>query len=429
MSGIQFRFALALVKILILAACVLLVPRTAAAERTPTMTGESPRIERAVRRLDGVELSPDRVAAIVERLMVAGRVTGIGVAIFNDNAIVYRRSFGMADVDTQRALDENTVMYAASFTKAMFGYLVMQLVEDDVIDLDTSIAEYLPQPLPAYEKYADLAGDERWRRITPRMLLSHTSGLPNFRFFDFDAKVIALNPNGKLRLRRDPGVAYGYSGEGMNLLQFVLEAGLGLDVGALMQTRVFDRFGMTRTSTTWREDFAANLANGHDESGTNLGHKIRQGTRAAGSVDSTLVDMSHFLRGMLRQEGLSPAGFAEMFKPQIRIRSRLQFPVSGDPVPFETETDRDDGIQLSYGLGWGRYDTPHGPAYFKEGGDDGWVNHMIAFPEAGNGLVIMTNSSNSRAIFKALLAELSGNVWTPWQWNNWIPYDAADVKE
>ena len=50
----------------------------------------------------------------------------------------------------------------------------------------------------------------------------------------------------------DPGTRYAYSGEGINLLQFVLETGVGLDVGREMQRRVFDRFGMKRTSMTWR---------------------------------------------------------------------------------------------------------------------------------------------------------------------------------
>ena len=56
------------------------------------------------------------------------------------------------------------------------------------------------------------------------------------------------------------------------MLQFVLEEGLGLNVGKEMQRRVFDRFGMTRTSMTWRDDFAPNVADGYDVNGKKEGH-------------------------------------------------------------------------------------------------------------------------------------------------------------
>src|SRR6185295_10571185 len=158
-------------------------------------------------------------------------------------------------------LEKNTIMYGASLTKAAFAYMVMQLVEQGVIDLDTSIANYLPKPLPDYpteEKYAawqGLKGDERWRKLTPRILLTHSSGFHNFAFLEDD---------GKLRFHFDPGKRYAYSGEGLILLQFVLEKGLGLEVGREMQTRVFDPIGMHNTSMTWRPDFAKNLADGWD---------------------------------------------------------------------------------------------------------------------------------------------------------------------
>ena len=54
---------------------------------------------------------------------------------------------------------------------------------------------------------------------------------------------------------------------------------------------------------------------------------------------------------------------------------------------------------------------------------------MIAYPKAGTGLVIMTNSSNGESIFKALLAELIADHWTPWEWNRYTPYDATEAKE
>jgi CubicO group peptidase (beta-lactamase class C family) len=372
---------------------------------------EAQSVRSRVTRLDGRSLSSAEVERTVERLMRAGRVPGLALAILNKGEVVYLSGFGVARADTRTPLTDTTVMYAASFTKSMFAYMVMQLVEEKALDLDRSIARYLAKPLSEYEKYADLAGDERWRRITPRMLLSHTSGLPNWRWF---------RPNETLDIMFEPGARYSYSGEGINLLQFVIEEATGRQVGDLMQERVFGPLGMSRTSMVWQPAFEADHAFGYDEDGKDLGYRKRTSARAAGSAATTIRDVARFLQAMLRSQGIARAGRDEMLTPQIRIRSVHQF-----PVPSTETTTRDDSIRLSYGLGWGLLWSPYGKAYFKEGHDDGWENYMITFEQPGTAIVIMTNSSNGESIFTELLATLIGDRFTPSEWEQYVPYDAA----
>lgn len=104
------------------------------------------------------------------------------------------------------------------------------------------------------------------------MLLTHSSGFANFAF---------LEPDRKLRLHFAPGSRYAYSGEGLMLLQFVLERGLRLDVGQEMQRRVFARFGMRRSAMTWRAEFAPHAADGWTLDGTPLPHAKRTRVRVA----------------------------------------------------------------------------------------------------------------------------------------------------
>jgi CubicO group peptidase (beta-lactamase class C family) len=108
----------------------------------------------------------------------------------------------------------------------------------------------------------------------------------------------------------------------------------------------------------------------------------------------------------------------EMFTPQIRLRSIQQF----GPLSLVDSTTN-DRINLSYGLGWGLLQSPYGTAAFKEGHGDGFQHYSILFPKQGTGIIIMSNSDNAESIFKELLETAIGDTFTPWYWENYIPYN------
>lgn len=363
-----------------------------------------------IKRLDGSTISSDEIERAVARLMDVARVTGLGVAIINNSKVVYVRGFGFRNKEEQKLMTKQTVMRGASFTKVVFTHLVMQLVEEGLIDLDKPVYQYLKKPLPDYEKYQDLSGDERYKLMTARMLLSHTSGFPNSRWFNADEK---------LDIKFTPGSKYSYSGEGINLLQFVIEIMTGKPVAEMMQERIFKPFGMARTSMTWDERFGEDYAIGYDESEKPLGHK-KQGSRAAGSMDTTISDYARFIQAVMEGKGLKARTRKLMLTPQIHILSKRQF-----PTPSTETTDENRKIQLSWGLGWGLFRAPFSRAYFHGGHDDGWENYAVCFPDKGIAVVLMANSSNGESIFKELLETLIKDKHTPWKWHNYIPYNAA----
>ncbi|MFC4723967.1 serine hydrolase domain-containing protein [Glycocaulis abyssi] len=363
-------------------------------------------------RPDGTALSAADIHQTVERHMDAAGVPGLTLALVADGEVVFARAYGWRDVANELPLQTDTVMHGASLTKAAFGYMVVQLADEGLVDLDASIADLLPQPLPEYERYGDLEGDERWRLLTPRILLSHTSGLPNWRWFLDDQRLVFFF---------EPGERYVYSGEGLQILQLALEEGLGLDIGEEMQARVFDRFGMTRTAMSWREDFADNFAHGYTRDGEYVAYRPRNRVVVAGSMDTTLDDYAAFLAGLTRREGLSDAAFAELTAPQIAITSSRQFP---SHLPEDTDENADIG--LSYGLGWGIYETPYGRAIFKEGNEDGTNNYALCLIEAARCLLILSNRARADSTFLYLANALLGETGLPWAWKGYVPYDHAD---
>jgi len=137
--------------------------------------------ERPIKRLDGSIVLPREIDARVSRVMAAAEVTGTGAAIFNKGKVAYLETYGFRDKEKSLPLTEDSVMAGASLTKVVFAYFVMQLVDDGSLDLARPVQQYLSKPLPEYPAYQDLANDRRYLGITSRMLLSHTSGFPNFR--------------------------------------------------------------------------------------------------------------------------------------------------------------------------------------------------------------------------------------------------------
>ena len=350
---------------------------------------------------------PAAIDAEVARLMTAAHAKGLGLAVIDQGRVVYVHAYGLRNA-AGAPLEPDTVMYGASLTKAVFAYTVMQMAQDGVIDLDAPISRYLAKPLPDYpteSKYApwsDLAGDDRWKQLTPRILLTHSSGFANFAF---------LEPDGKLRFHFDPGSRYAYSGEGLILLQFVLERGLGLDVGQEMQRRVFDRFGMSRTSMIWREDFATNLADGWTREDEAVPHDERGRVRAAGSMDTTLADMARFAAAYVRGEGLGAKSAAELVRPQRPITTASQFPTLQDELPPAQRR-----ADLSAGLGVVTFQGPQGAAFFKGGHDDNTGNTMVCVRQAQRCVVLLGNDVRAEDAFPALVRFVLGETGVPWTW-------------
>ncbi|GAA3917934.1 hypothetical protein GCM10022406_00820 [Hymenobacter algoricola] len=187
----------------------------------------------------------------------------------------------------------------------------------------------------------------------------------------------------------------------------------------LSAERVFRPLGLTRTSYVWQPAFDANYAIGYDEQGQPLPKRRRTKAGAAGSLETTPADYATFLAAVMQGKGLSSAAKAEMIRAQVRIPYQAQF----GPLATVAAPDSNRTIQLSYGLGWGTFESPYGPAYFKEGHDDGWENHSVVFGNRNKALLLLSNSSNADKLFRELLEKLLGDQTTPWQWENYVPYN------
>lgn len=355
-----------------------------------------------VKQLNGKKITAQVLEEQLSRLVDSVKIAGLQVAIVNDNNIVYSSSFGFKDLENKRKLDDSTVMYAASLTKPVSAYIFMRLVEKGIFSLDRPVHLYLKKPIAEYPKWKDLGDDTAsFNLITPRMLLSHSSGLPVLR---------QLYGN-KVNLIAKPGEKFYYSNEGINLLGFMIEELTGKKLEIIAREEVFIPLKMEYTSMIWEKSFENNFSYAYFKDGKKYGSERRESSRAAGSMSTTAEDYARFMINLMKENGLSRSGYHEMLRAQVPVKSKRGFGPLKDSI-----TNENNAIGLSWGLGIGTFKSAFGRAFFHTGHGDANQNYAVAFPKAGIAVILLSNSENFEKANAQILKICIGDTYSPLRW-------------
>ncbi len=279
-------------------------------------------------------------------------------------------------------------------SKPVFAYAVLKLCERGVLDLDTPLTKYTPE--------RPVSNDPRLDLITPRHILSHTSGFQNWR--------AAGEP---LSIHFTPGDRWLYSGEGYSYLQSVVtrltghtdsavcstfEADLRVcatDIDAYMKAHVLVPFGMTSSGYVWDDAWAARVARPHDTKGMPLEKGHPAGTAAAryassGGLHATPTDYARFLIEVIDPR---PADAFRLTTDTLRIMTR---PVVAVP---------DDPRGSSWALGWQVFPTDDGNVIAHGGDGQGFHSFAVASVSHRSAYVVMTNGENGWKLVQQLIAK------------------------
>jgi CubicO group peptidase (beta-lactamase class C family) len=321
---------------------------------------------------------------LIPALMDSGEVTGMSIAVATDTGIVWSRGFGIGNSETGAPVEANSVFEAASLSKPVFAYAVLQLVDQGVLDLDTPIAEYF--------EYDAITHDDRHRLISPRMVLTHSPGFPNWR-----------PRGGQLTIDRDPGTEFSYSGEGFVYLQMAVMDLTGESLDQLVRRLVFEPLGMTSSSYLWQGQFEDVVSMPHAADGTVMRkNKPSRGRgNAAASLHTTAPDYARFIMAVANGTGLTDSTAAAMLTPQI---------------------DVDSG--LAWGLGIGLQDNLDGRALWHWGDNSGYKAYTISYADRGVGIVWFTNSENGQTILEGMLAITVGGDHPAAGWLGYEQYNS-----
>ncbi len=322
----------------------------------------------------------------VHELMEAARVPGLSLAIYSRDEILYCEGLGVKSTEGGQAVDEETIFCAASLGKPAFAYALLQLVDRGLMGLDDPLYQYLPHP--------DLQHDERHRLLTARMVLEHTTGLPNVR------------KDGRLDFEYEPGERHEYSGEAFNYLMRVLEKLTGQDLETMMQALVFQPLGMTNSSYLWQERFEENYAVSHHDIGWRFPRYRPTDYNAAYSLQTTARDYAQLMMALLNGQGLKEETARAFFQPAVEL-ARLP-----------------DGSSASWGLGIGLLNTAQERYCWQWGGHNWFASFTISLLDSGLGLIYLSNAMSGFGIAKALIESCFGAEKTPTPWLGDYDYQA-----
>lgn len=329
-----------------------------------------------------------QLEALLPELLRELQVPGAALVVLQGGRPVWSGQFGVCEAGTGRAVRADTVFEAASMSKPLFAYLVLQAAQAGQLDLDRPVLHYLPQEVfnPAQD----------WQRlITARMLVTHRSGLPNWRS-DEDER------NDSLRIEFEPGQRFNYSGEGYFYLQRVLEHITQLPLQALAKRNLFQPLGMLASGFVLTPHLDGMRARGHSEQGQALPPQAYREANAAYTLYTTAADYALFLAEMLK---LDRSAAHSLSAKSLQAMLAHASPAT-DRAPI-TRPGLAQGLQVFWGLGWAINTTAQGDiAYHTGTNSSGFRNYCQFSASRQSGFVLMSNGLNGHQLWMRLMAHL-----------------------
>jgi len=198
----------------------------------------------------------DSIDRYVRSEIARQRIPGLSMAVLQGDSLLLARGWGEANVEHHVPAADSTIYQSGSVGKQFTSALVLRLVADGRLRLDDPISRWLPE------------GPPRWRRITVRHLLTHTSGLPDYADSTLDYRR-DYSEDDLVRLAAglhplfEPGARWSYSNTGYVLLGVIIHRITGTFYGDLLRSQVFEPLGMRTARIISESDIVPNRADGY----------------------------------------------------------------------------------------------------------------------------------------------------------------------
>ncbi len=302
----------------------------------------------------------------INQLLIENKVPAMGLGIIENGKLTKIQVYGT--LDGQKTAPYNTLFKVASLTKPVFAITVLKLIEKGLLDLDEPLYKYWIDP--------DLKDDKRYKKLTPKIILTHQSGFPNWRYMDEE---------NKLEFQFEPGTKYQYSGEGFEYLRRAIEKKFNKNIEELANEHIFRPAKMNDTRFWWDKTMdETRYAQNFDNDGIKIKTEKYYKANAAANLLTTVEDYGRFLEYVLNGAGLSENLFKEMTKHQVELKENDFFGLGWEILTNFKENDY---------------------ALIHTGKDPGVSTLAILFPKSKNGYLIFLNGDNVDKIYEEMLTK------------------------
>lgn len=324
---------------------------------------------------------PQEIEAKAKELVAQPGIAAIGMAVISDGKVQWTAAYGEQTSGVPASTD-STLFNTASVAKTVAAETVLRLVSAGEMSLDDPIAEYYQHP--------DLSADQRYVTLTPRIILSHQTGLLNWPY---------LYDDGKLAFTADPGQGkITYSGAGIRILARYLEERFDTTYPEIVQDTLFGPLDVKDVYVQRTPEMGGRVAQARTPDGRTFppftlsesGGEIKIGQwSAADNLFASVEGYADFLTKVISGAGLSEAITAERQKLHSTSTTELGYqcimPADECPDP------------LGFGLGWTLFGEPERMVLNHSGNDFGEHAQVYFSPETGDGLVLFFSGGNAWA--------------------------------
>lgn len=309
-------------------------------------------------------INAEPLEKVVPRLMRDGRVPGLSIVLIRDRKIAWERAYGVSG---------DAIFESASLGKPVFAYMVLKLVDAGVLSLDVPLSTYFDEPVT----------DPRMKKITARMVLTHTTGYQN-----------EVMPGKTLQVHFEPGSRFSYSGAGFLRLQRVVEHVTGKSLPALMQELVFTPLDMRDSGYVWTDGYEQRKVYGHNRDGEVM-ERRKPSVATVASLHTTPRDYARFTIAVMNGTGLEPATAAAMIATQVPVDASCHTCLQGGSGTMSPA--------LSWGLSWGIEKTARGTSFWHWGENNGDTHTFVMARDDGSAIIVFANSGNGHSIMPELV--------------------------
>lgn len=313
---------------------------------------------------------PNRIDQLVAEAMQKQKIPGLAVAVVRNGQPVTVKGYGLANVEHNVPVTQETIFQSGSVGKQFTATAVMLLVEDGKMALGDSITKFLPD------------APTRWVPITIRHLLTHTSGIPNFPYGEIDMRKdrtedeLAKIAFG-LSLEFEPGFRWNYSNTGYLLLGVIIHKASGRFYGELLKERVFAPIGMKTARIIDEADIIPHRSAGYRLLAGRLANQEWVSpvlnTTADGSMYISILDMVAWDKALRSKAVLKQESWEQVYTP-VKLKSGKAYP---------------------YGFGWSVDDFTGQRRHHHGGAWQGFKTHISRYLADDLTVIVLANLANA----------------------------------